>query len=230
MNSSGNMDPISKHDELSNIIKLLSGKHGVVDARKCIEKDQVEKRKGAQSLLEPLNEISLEFSHVLTQPVYSALLCLCDLSYAYAHLYRDTTDEDKDAQTFLKNAAELKLKKFSFNFDWTTIYGYTGSEDQTKDATCVLCWSEDRSILIVAFHGSISETMWQYFDKTGDWGSNFHCQQIKVDEICDCEMRCQETLNFTVCSSETMGVFTESSLKKLKHFLSKMFQMVGHLG
>ena len=103
------MDPISKHDELSNIIKLLSGKHEVVNARKFIEKDQVEKRKGAQSFLEPLNEISTEFSNVLTQSVYLALLSLCDLSYAYAHLCRETTDEDKDAQIFLKNAAELKL-------------------------------------------------------------------------------------------------------------------------
>ena len=180
--------------------------------------------------MEPLNEISTEFSNVLTQSVYSVLLSLCDLSYAYAHLSRETTDEDKDAQFFLKNAAELKLKKFSFNFGWTTTHGYTGSEDNTKDATCVLAWSEDRSLIIVAFHGSISETMWQYFDKIGDWGSNFHCQPIKVDEICDCEMRCQETLNFTVGSSETMEVVTESSLKELKHFLSKMFQTVGHLG
>ena len=184
-----------KQNELLDFIKLFLAKNEVVAIRQSVD-EEYKQKKTVKSFTNEVSDISPEFAKELTQHVYSALLCLCDLSYIIAHLFKDTAGTNKDVQTKLQVEAETKLKSFPFNFKWTTIYGYTGSENQTEDATCVLSWSEDRSLIIVAFHGSISETMWEYFNKTGDWGSNFSYHPIKASEICELRDEIPEDIEF----------------------------------
>ena len=72
-----------------------------------------------------------------------------------------------------------QLSELSF-ISCKTLYGRTGSNNQREDATCVISCSEDESVIIVAFHGTVTINMKEVFRLKSDWGSNYRFAKMSA--------------------------------------------------
>jgi len=146
--------------------------------------DSFKAQNGAESLCENSSVGELKFHPVLTESVYNALIGAVDLSYAASALTRWGATDPAIKQTQEKrrdqNLDTMKLSGFG---SYASVHGKTGKENEIEDTTCITSLNDDKTVLIVAFHGSISNSTKEIFEASGDWGANFESDPIKAEAL-----------------------------------------------
>ena len=135
----------------------------------------------------------------LNESVYKATKYMCDLSFAKAYLYNiqhyssisNSSNNSSRSESAKRQARfvermksdenELVDKLGELNFkSHKTLFGRTGSNNQREDATGVISCNEDESVIIVAFHGTVTINKKEIFRMKSDWGSHYNFLKIKA--------------------------------------------------
>lgn len=132
-----------------------------------------------QRLCEDSTVTGLKFNPILTCDLWTAIAASCDLSYAASALARYGPRDDQEKRK-TENLTAMKLAGFE---TYTEIWGFTGAENETKDVTCITSLNSSKTVLLIAFHGSISMKGREAFSTEGDWGSNFNAEPTKASEL-----------------------------------------------
>ena len=168
---------------VGNIIRRLSNGREVDTAKTSIRKEMKSKA-DIGALLPPCHAISDEFIEILTGSLYDLLLAFCDLSYSVTILCRgSTTNVLRNAAEKIKTEAENTMKNSGFEGQYEVLQGKTGSTNQAEGTLCVVGWNHRDSLIVVAFHGSVSESIWDMFHSCSDWGSNWAFHYIKAATV-----------------------------------------------
>jgi hypothetical protein len=180
-------DANDKEKSIDDVVNEISTMPKLEEAQASIAKEKEQKLLNTGALLDPAPHISPELRAVLTADVYTALQALCELSYSMAYLYRgENSLVCQQAANNLKKLADDKLARVpNLSFQSDIIHGLTGNNNQKPDATCIVNWTVDKSLIVVSFHGSTSDKLFDFVDPTGDWGANLDYIPVKAQDLPD---------------------------------------------
>jgi hypothetical protein len=131
------------------------------------------------------NKVIFGLNPILSESNYNILLKLNDLSYAIAKTLTVTINH----KLLLIHDRINKLSQELQSKGWSNIIqikGKTGYNNNSDDITCIISDNKEENLIVVAFHGSRSGSMFKglfYNDGHGDWGANNDCQVVAANEF-----------------------------------------------
>ena len=126
---------------------------------------------------QPSGQPKIGLNPILTEENWNDLLIANDLSYAEAKFYTTSQDKKNKVQRQYSKAV-AKLTNTGWT-DYRVLWGKTGKNNSSDDATCIVLYNPSKNLIYVAFHGSRNGS---YFGNSPgtDWDSNYDSELVSA--------------------------------------------------